>query len=48
MFLLRVVQVEHLWVSVNFLKDNYGFWNDSHEQNIINLSPQILHSHIYT
>ena len=40
----RVVQVEHLLVSVNLLEDNYGFWNDSHEQNIINLTRQILNS----
>ena len=29
---------------MNFLEDNYGFWNDSHEQNIINLTRQILNS----
>ena len=47
-YLLRVVQVEHLQVSVNFIEDNYGFWNDSHEQNIINLTRQILHIQIFT
>ena len=43
-----VVQVEYLQVSVNFLEDNYRFWNDSHEQNIINLTRQILHGQDWT
>ena len=30
---------------MSFLEDNYGFWTDSHEQNIINLTSQILNSH---
>ena len=40
----RVVKVEHLQVSVDFLKESYGLWSDSHEQNIINLTRQILNS----
>ena len=40
----RVVQVEHLQVSVNFVEDIYKFWNDSNEQNIISLTLQILNS----
>ena len=39
----RVVQGEHLQVSVNFLKESYGLWSDSHEQNIINLKQSQLH-----
>ena len=38
----RVVQVEHFQVSMNFLEEIYGFWNDSHKKNIINLTRQIL------
>ena len=38
----RLVQVEHPQDSVNILEDNGGFRNDSHEQNIINLTCQIL------
>ena len=40
----RVVQVEHCQVSVNFVEDIYKFWNDSHEQNVISLTLQILNS----
>ena len=29
---------------MNFVEDNFGFWNDSHEQNIINLTRHILNS----
>ena len=46
--LQRVGQLERLQVSVNFVEDNYGFWNDSLEQNIINLTRQILNSHNFT
>ena len=38
----RVVQVEHFQVSMNFLEEIYGFWNDSHKKNTINLTRQIL------
>ena len=41
----RVVQVEHLLVPVNFLEDCYGIWNDSQQQNIINVTRQILNSY---
>ena len=27
---------------MNFLEEIYGFWNDSHKKNIINLTRQIL------
>ena len=30
---------------MSFLEDNYGFRADSHDQNIINLTSQILNSH---
>ena len=41
----RVVQVQHIQVWVNFLEGNYGFWNDSHEQSITNLTRHFLNSH---
>ena len=44
----RVVQLEHLQVSLNFLEDNYEFWKKSHKQNIINLTRQILNSYSFT
>ena len=38
----RVVQAEHFRLNFNFLEGSYGFWNDSYEQNIIDLTRQIL------
>ena len=47
-YLPRLVQAKHVQVSANFVEDNYGFWNDSHEQNIINLTRHISHSQNFT